>query len=139
VSDVTWRRDDDAGSGRAEVNLTPLIDVSLVLVVMLLLATPLAFESGFAVRGVDPTARRAPESPPVPRLELCIVSEDSVRVNRDLVARSELGRRLSPLLSGSGPCQVTVDCADGVSHGTFVEVLDVAKLEGAGTIAVVGR
>ena len=36
-----------------EVNLTPLIDVSLVLVVMLLLATPLAFESSIKVRATQ--------------------------------------------------------------------------------------
>ncbi len=37
----------DQAGGINEVNMTPLIDVSLVLVVMLLLATPLAF--GFSV------------------------------------------------------------------------------------------
>lgn len=119
--------------------MTPLIDVSLVLVVMLLLATPLAFESGFAVRRTAPTARAAAEIEPPPRLEIRILSEEKVQVNKDTVPRRVLGEVIRPLLAGPDPCQVTVDCADGVSHGTFIEVLDVAKLNGAGTIAVVGR
>ncbi len=39
-----------AFTGMNEVNMVPLIDVSLVLVVMLMLATPLAFESSLAIR-----------------------------------------------------------------------------------------
>jgi len=35
---------------KAEVNMTPLIDISLVLVVILLLATPLAFESSIGLK-----------------------------------------------------------------------------------------
>ena len=37
------------------------------------------------------------------------------------------------------PYMITAECADGVSHGTFVSVLDEAKVEGAKRIAVVGR
>ena len=44
--------------GMSDVNMTPLIDVSLVLVVILLLATPLAFESSFGVRKA--TSRKTP-------------------------------------------------------------------------------
>ena len=39
---MRWNRLQENEGGRAEVNLTPLIDISLVLVVILLLATPLA-------------------------------------------------------------------------------------------------
>jgi biopolymer transport protein ExbD len=42
-----------------DVNMTPLIDVSLVLVVMLLLATPLAFESSIDVKNAAQAARKA--------------------------------------------------------------------------------
>ena len=43
--------------------MTPLIDVSLVLVVILMVATPLAFQSSIAVR----TRPRAAGRPPSPR------------------------------------------------------------------------
>jgi biopolymer transport protein ExbD len=119
-----------------EVNVTPLIDVSLVLVVMLLLATPLALESSFAVRDAAASARTAPLDEPVERVELSILSEDEVRVNRDRVPANELGAALSPLLAGEAPPIVVVTCADVVSHGTFVRVLDTAKLCGAREIAV---
>ena len=56
-----------------------------------------------------------------------------------LSGREANGAALRPLLAKSPTRDVVVQCADGVSHGTFVSVLDEAKLEGAGHIAVVGR
>jgi biopolymer transport protein ExbD len=120
----------------SEIDLTPLIDVSLVLVVMLLLATPLAFESSFALRSAAAAARTAPEDEPVERLEIAILSDDEIRVNRDPVSADELDPALRTLLATDAPPAVVVTCADAVSHGAFVRVLDTAKLCGASEIAV---
>ena len=119
-----------------EVNLTPLIDVSLVLVVMLLLATPLALESSFGLRETAAVARAGVPDNPVERVELAILSENDVRVNREEVHVAELDATLRPLLAGETPPSVVVTCAGLVTHGTFVRVLDTAKLCGAHDIAV---
>jgi len=122
----------------SEVNMTPLIDVSLVLVVILLLATPLAFESSFGVRKTDSSARRAAEIEKEARIELSIESDHAVRVNRTVVSIEDLGDVLAPLIADSPTGDVTVTCDDGVAHGTFVHVLDVTKLNGASEIAIAG-
>lgn len=122
-----------------DINMTPLIDVSLVLVVMLLLLTPLAFESSIAVRKAVASSKKSAKREKQERVELRVVSEDSVLVNRTLVARAELSDMLRPLLEDKIQRRVIVECYDHVSHGTFVDVLDQAKLCGAGEIAVLGR
>ena len=122
-----------------EVNMVPLVDVSLVLVVILMLATPLALESSIAVRKSMASARRAEAKMNTERIELNIVSEDNVLVNRILVRRAKLGMTLRPLLENSQYRQVVVLCAADVPHGTFVDVLDQAKMCGALDIAVTGR
>ena len=127
------------GGENHEVNLTPLIDVSLVLVVILLLATPLAFQSSIGLRSARASGRQAEEQAPETRIEVTVVSEDSLRVNRRLVARADLGPHLAPLLAASTDGTVIVTCADRVSHGTFVAVVDEAKHLGARNIALVGR
>lgn len=119
-----------------EVNLTPLIDVSLVLVVILLLATPLAFETTLGLNRTRDTGRAAPEAGDHARVEVRILSNDVVVVNRSEVPRADLAAALLPLLGGDALVPVVVSCADDVSHGTFVSVLDVAKVSGAGTVAV---
>lgn len=121
------------------INMTPLIDVSLVLVVILLLAAPLAFEASIGVNQAEARAKKAKQEEKREFIELAVVSEDSVRVNRMLVARENLPFTLRPLIERSAERQVLLTCADTVTHGTFVDVLDVAKCAGASDISVVGR
>lgn len=123
----------------SEINMTPLIDVSLVLVVMLLLLTPLAFESSIAVRKAAASARKSQSREKEERVELKLISDDSLMVNRRMVARSELDSVLRPLLEEKVQRKIVIDCGDKVSHGAFVDVLDRAKICGAGEIAVMGR
>ena len=125
--------------GLHEINMTPLIDVSLVLVIMLLLLTPLAFESSIAVRKAAASAKKSEKREKEERVELKIISEDKVMVNRKTVSRGKLSLTLRPLLADKVQRRVVIDCDDSVSHGTFVDVLDQAKLCGAGDIAVLGR
>ncbi len=120
----------------AEINTTPLIDVSLVLVVILLLATPLAFESSFGVRQGAALAKPAVTADLIDRVELAVTGEDRVEVDGRAVAVDQLAGALRPLLRPGSRREVAVSCADQVSHGAFVRVLDIAKLSGAGTITV---
>lgn len=125
--------------GMREINMTPLIDVSLVLVVMLLLATPLALHSSIAIRKSEASARAAEQRIDTERIELRITSEDEVLVNGTPVTRAQLSVKLRPLLEASAHGQVVIVCAPEVTHGTFVNVLDQAKQCGAVDICVTGR
>jgi len=134
-----WKPADPEGDGSNEINMTPLIDVSLVLVVMLLLAAPLAFESSIAVRESKAAARTGETKRDIERVEISVVSEDHVRVNGVLIPRAELMKELHAVFEDSGQRFVVVDCRDNVSHSAFVDVLDQAALVGAANIAVVGE
>ncbi|HET6347638.1 MAG TPA: biopolymer transporter ExbD [Candidatus Krumholzibacteria bacterium] len=119
-----------------EVNMTPLIDVSLVLVVMLILATPLAFESRIDVRGASQSGKKAQTEKPSERIEIIVDSEDMVHVNQKAVPRAQLMATLTPMLASSVDRGVFIGCDPAVSNGAFVDVLDQAKQSGASDIAV---
>jgi biopolymer transport protein ExbD len=124
-------------SGIYDVNMTPLIDVSLVLVVILMVATPMALQSSITVQNAA-ASKAAVENVPKPeRVVIQIVAEDSILVNQTPVRRHELRSALRALLTGKG--EVLVHCSGRVTHGTFVSVLDEAKQSGAAQIAVLGR
>jgi len=127
---------DAEDKGMHEINVVPLIDVSLVLVVILMLLTPLAFESNIAVHRTQVASQKAAQTQYPERVELTIVDEGDVRVNRSLVPRTALAATLRPLLAGEAPPAVVVSCSEAVSHGTFVSVLDEAKVCGAREIAI---
>jgi biopolymer transport protein ExbD len=125
--------------GIFDVNMTPLIDVSLVLVVILMVATPMAFQSSIAVRAARESGRSAAATARTERIEIGVETGGVVTVNRQQVPREALGAVLRPLLEESPTRTVVVRCASGVSHGAFVSVLDEARQQGAAQIAVVGR
>jgi biopolymer transport protein TolR len=124
--------------GIFEPNMTPLIDVSLVLVVILMVATPLAFQSSIAVQRAAQAGKRAAIIADTERIEITILAPDAIVVNRTEVPRSSLTTVLQPLLASSGTKTVMVRCEGNVSHGAFVGVIDEAKACGASQIAVMG-
>jgi biopolymer transport protein ExbD len=133
------RRPQSPPDGIFEVNMTPLIDVSLVLVVILMVATPLAFQSSIALRSAARSGRTADAVARAERVELAVLADGRVRVDRALVERPELAAVLAPRLAASSSRLVVVECEDGVPLGSFVSVVDEAKALGAARIAVVGR
>jgi biopolymer transport protein ExbD len=133
------KRSHETESPFREINLTPLIDVSLVLVVILLLATPLAFESSILVRNTSSSGSQAEVKKKTSQVELQILDDTMVRVNRSVVERADLTLILRPMLEESPTSRVVIRCEDGVSHGAFVNVLDQAKVSGAAELAVMGK
>ena len=124
--------------GIYEPNMTPLIDVSLVLVVILMVATPMAYQSGIAVNSASRSGKQAVNPTKVERIELAMFADNSVTVNRKTVPRDSLEIVLRPLILATPNAIVVLRCEDSVPHGDFVGVLDEARQLGATKIAVVG-
>ena len=122
-----------------EINMTPLIDVSLVLVVMLLLASPLAFESSIGVNKSDTAAQKSENTDQDERIEIVVVTDEQVRINKMDMPREDMSAVLKPLLDRASTRTVMIGCEPGVSHGAFVNTLDQAKMCGATEIAVFER
>jgi biopolymer transport protein ExbD len=123
--------------GIHEPNMTPLIDVSLVLVVILMVATPMAFQSSIAVSRAAASGQKA-DPVRTEWVEVTIRSADLVLVNRQEVPRPALASVLRARLGESATRRVLVRCDDAVPHAAFVSVLDEARASGAAGISVVG-
>jgi biopolymer transport protein ExbD len=125
--------------GIYEVNMTPLIDVSLVLVVILMVATPMALQSSISLQRAGSQAAQATvESKPETRIEVEIEAEDRILVNGTAVPRAALRATVKALVAAHPKAPVLVACAGAATHGTFVYALDEAKQAGAAHVAVVG-
>ncbi len=120
----------------AEINTTPLIDVMLVLLIMLIITIPLQTHS---VRldmpqGPPPTATAPPE---VARLD--IDPQGLIRWNGEPVAdRADLETRLRQAATAANPPEVHVRPDKAVAYSHVAGVMAAAQHQGVTRLGVVG-
>jgi biopolymer transport protein ExbD len=121
---------------RAEINVTPLVDVVLVLLVIFMVVAPL-LQHKLPVE--LPVAQTARKTQPTDRITLTIESDGGLNLAGVPVAREELSARLEELLAGAGTRVIFLAAAAGLSYGTVVEVMDRCRAAGVTTIGVLTR
>jgi len=108
-------------AARSEINVTPLVDVILVLLVVFMVITP-QLARGFTGKVPPRTPGGGPQTP---ALVLEMDASGPLRLNRQPVSEEELGERLAAALVGQRDRVLFLKVEDGVGYGTLVRVLDV--------------
>src|SRR6266403_307474 len=134
MSDV---RQTESNEPLNEVNVIPLADLSLVLLIILMVLSPMIMQSMIKVQSsrasaVKSLAEQPKEPPIILALNVNGVSLNTVRVRDDL----DLAARLSQALGNRDAKTVLFTADSAVLHGRFVQVLDLVKQQGADKIAI---
>lgn len=122
------------------INLTPLVDVSLVLVVIFMATAPMFMQSGIIVTSGEKKAEAQASGPTRTEENILIRLEgEQVVLNQRPVTLPELMPMLVGLLKASETKRVIVNPGREVLHGRVVAVMDLAKQAGADAIVILGR
>jgi biopolymer transport protein TolR len=116
---------------KSEINITPLVDIVLVLLIIFMVITPL-LNQGYDVS----TAKKSTNNPGVGRFVLVEQNgSEYVNVNHNVVPITELKDRLVELLPNNDNAVVYAG-ADDLVYGTVAQTLDTIRDSGAGRIAI---
>ena len=127
------------GGVKPFMNVTPLVDVVLVLLIIFMVIAPMMVKQFWLHVPKKESAAAAMAEPPADAPVPIVVSvraDGSVWINADLVPLEELGTRLERIFAARTDRLVFFDADDRLPYGDAVQVLDTARGGGATSIAV---
>jgi biopolymer transport protein ExbD len=123
----------------SEINITPLADVTLVLLIILMLLSPLAMQSMIQVQAAQAVATRSKAAAAEKPLFVDITPIGFTVNSKVVPTEYELFRTLRRNLDGKRDKTVMVSSDPNVSYENVVRVLDLVKQSGAVSLSLVPR
>jgi len=126
--------DDDDFDEAHDINVTPFIDVMLVLLIIFMVAAPLSTVD----LPVDlPTSTAMPDKKPDKPTYVTIKADLAVAINETPVKRVDLVRSLDAMAANAKDQRILLRADRGVPYGELMDVLERLRLGGYSKIALV--
>jgi biopolymer transport protein TolR len=107
----------------AEINITPFVDVVLVLLIIFMLTAPI-LESGIVM---ETPKTKTVRSIPQEKVVITIDKDKNYYVGNNMVNIHLLGQTVRNQMHGAVDKPVYIRCVQNVNFGTFVQVVDALK------------
>jgi biopolymer transport protein ExbD len=127
------------GRGKPEMNVTPLVDVVLVLLIIFMVIAPLMHEHFWVHvpdKPKDDPKAESVSADDLPPIVVTVNERGQIQINQDVYPDDVFPTRLRRMLVARGERKVYFDAHDQVPFERGMEVMDLARGGGAAHIAV---
>jgi biopolymer transport protein ExbD len=127
--------DDNDGSELHEINVTPFIDVMLVLLIIFMVAAPL---STVDVAVDLPVSSAKPQPRPEKPLFLTIKADLSLAIGNDAIPRAQIAQFIDAATENDRQKRIFLRADKTVAYGELMRVMNLLRAAGYLKVALVG-
>ena len=120
----------------AEINITPLTDIFLVLLIIFMISSSAMLEGGLQVKLPTAKTPSLAQNQAGKPLFITIAKDGQISINESKVSEQSLPAKIQETLQGSADKTVVIRGDEGILLGKAVMIMDAARAAGAEKIAL---
>jgi biopolymer transport protein ExbD len=125
-------------SVKSDINITPLVDVVLVLLIIFMVMTPTLLKE-MDVKVPEKAEVETQASPESNEVVVSVTREGRYQLNREPVADADLGDRVRELMAARAEKRVFFDVDDDAMYADAMHAMDVCRGAGAKVLGLVTK
>ncbi len=118
-----------------DINVTPMIDVLLVLLIIFMMTIPM-MRKAIDLQLPDPTPQNTPPGPPTPQIVLQVLPNGVFKINSEDVTQAGLAQRLKDIYDQRPEKIIFVKGDPAVKYQDVVLAMDAARGAGVKVIGI---
>jgi biopolymer transport protein TolR len=124
------------GSIKSDINVTPLVDVVLVLLIIFMVITPVV-QMGYLVRVPPKAPANLPPSAVQDQIILRFMDQQRMFINKDELSAEQFAVKLRDIMHGNPSKMVFFQGAPENDYESTMKFLDMARASGAKNIGII--
>jgi len=123
-------------SSSPTINITPLVDVVLVVLIIFMIVTPMVTKTFWL--NLPPKDKNEEQPPPSDNKPLVMTVDKAgvIRMNTQVIAKNEIRDRVPRMLAAKDQKVLYFDAASDASYASAIEAMDLSRAGGVKSIAI---
>ena len=123
-------------SATPAINITPLVDVVLVVLIIFMIVTPMVTKTFWL--NLPPKDDNKEPQPPSDNKPLVMTVDKSgvIRMNTTVISKAEIRERVPRMLAAKDQKVLYFDAASDASYASAIEAMDLSRAGGVKSIAI---